>query len=162
MSRILTATISAFMLASCAPTYDGSAMPKAASGLQQETVGCKTKWTAKEFKTYSEWQACQLTAERGFARAIALTKMDAFEVYAADMQKLAADRDAHRVTDRQVRSRANDIQWRFLADCGCKPERAHRLTANFASLGGPGPFGGSGSISGPYAGDNMPSGKPAN
>src|SRR4051812_31366911 len=120
MSRILTTTISAFMLASCAPTYDGSAMPKAAAALQQETVGCKAKWTAKEFKTYSEWQACQLIAERGFARTIALTKMDAFEVYAVGMQALAADRDVKRVTDRQVRSRANDIWWRFLADCGCR------------------------------------------
>ena len=121
MNRILTTTISALMLAGCADTYNRSAMPKAAAALQQETVGCKARWTAKQFKTYAEWQACQLTAERGFARAIALTKMDAFEVYAADMQTLAADRDAHRVTDREVRSRANDIQWRFLADCGCKP-----------------------------------------
>ena len=131
MSRILTITISALLLAGCsgtADTYNRSAMPKAASGLQQETVGCNAKWTAKEFKTYSEWQACQLTAERGFVRTINLTRMDAFEVYAADMQKLAADRDAHRVTDRQVRSRANDIQWRFLADCGCKPQRASYFT----------------------------------
>jgi hypothetical protein len=117
----LTITISAMMLAGCADTYNKSAMLKAAASLQQDAVGCKTKWAAKEFKTYSEWQACQLTAERGFARTIALTKMDAFEVYAADMQALAVDRDANRVPDREVRSRANDIQWRFLADCGCKP-----------------------------------------
>src|SRR5215475_13925373 len=101
MSRILTITLSALMLAGCADTYNRSAMPIAAAGLQQETAGCKARWTAKEFKTYSEWQACQLTAERGFMRAIALTKMDAFEVYAADMQALAVDRDAKRVTDRQ-------------------------------------------------------------
>jgi len=121
MSRILTITISSLILAGCGDTYSRTAMPKAAAALQQATVGCKARWTAKEFKTYSEWQACQLTAERGFAKTIALTKMDAFEVYAADMQALAVDRDANRVTDRQVRSRANDIQWRFLADCSCKP-----------------------------------------
>jgi len=150
MSRILTITISALLLAGCAgtaDTYNRSAMSKAASGLQRETVGCKARWTAKELKTYSEWQACQLTAERGFARAIALTKMDAFEVYAADMQALAVERDAHRVTDRQVRSRANDIYWRFLADCGCRPESARRFTANFASFGGY-----------PSPNDNIPSG----
>jgi thioesterase domain-containing protein len=130
MRRILTITISALMLAGCADTYNKSAMPKAAASLQQEAVGCKTKWAAKEFKTYSEWQACQLTAERGFARTIALTKMDAFEVYAADMQALAADWDAHRVTDRQVISRAKEMQWKFLADCGCKPSR--RLSPNSA------------------------------
>ena len=132
MNRILTITISALLLAGCAgtaDTYNRSAMPIAASGLQLQTAFCKARWTAKEFKTFSEWQACQLTAERSFARAIALTKMDAFEVYAADMKTLAADRDARRVTDRQVRSRANDIQGRFLADCGCKPERA-RLNQN--------------------------------
>ena len=124
MRHIMNITISVLLLAGCAGTtgtYNKSAMPTAASALQQEAVGCKARWTANEFKTYSAWQACQLTAERSFARTIALTKMDAFEVYAADMQALAADRDAHRVTDREVRSRANDIQWRFLADCGCKP-----------------------------------------
>ena len=121
MNRVLTVTISALMLAGCADTYNKSVMPKAAANLQQETVGCKARWTAKEFSSYSEWQACQLTAERDFATAISLTRMDAFEVYAADMKALAADRDANRVTDRQVRSRAEEIQWKFFADCGCKP-----------------------------------------
>ncbi len=121
MSRILTITISVLTLAGCADDYDRSIMPRAAAGLQQETVACKTRWTAKEFKNYSEWQACQLTAERGFARTINLTKMDAFEVYAADMQALAADRDAKRVTDSQVRSRSKETLWKFLSDCGCKP-----------------------------------------
>ena len=124
MSRVLTITIFALMLSGCAVNYNRSAMPKAAADLQYATLDCQIRWTAKELKTYSEWQACQLAAERSFAKTIALTKMDAFEVYASDMQALAADRDAHRVTDRQVRSRANDIQWRFLADCGCKPDRA--------------------------------------
>ena len=121
MNRILTITFSALMLAGCADTYNKSAMPKAAAGLQQETAGCKAKWTAKEFKTYSEWQACQLRAERAFATTINLTRMDAFEAYAAEMQALAADRDANRVTDRQVRSRAEELHWKFLADCRCKP-----------------------------------------
>ncbi len=121
MSRIVTVTIFALMLAGCADGYDKSVMPKAAAGLQERTVACKARWTAKEFRTYSEWQACQLAAERGFARTINLTKMDAFEVYAADMQALAADRDAKRVTDHQVRSRSEEILWKFLADCGCKP-----------------------------------------
>ena len=149
MKPILTITVAALTLAGCADTYNRSAMPKAAAALQHETVGCKARWTAKEFKTYSAWQACQLTAERGFARTIALTKMDAFEAYAADMQALAADRDAKRVTDRQVRSRANDIQWRFLADCGCRPENARRFTADWASSGGY-----------PPPNDGMPSGNP--
>jgi len=121
MKRVLTVTTSALMLAGCADTYDKSVMPKAAAGLQRETAGCKARWTAKEFRTYSEWQACQLTAERGFATTVNLTRMDAFEVYAVEMRTLAADRDAKRVTDGQVRSRAQEIQWKFLVDCGCKP-----------------------------------------
>jgi len=121
MKAILTIALSALMLAGCADTYNKSVMPKAAANLQQETVGCKARWTAKEFSSYSEWQACQLTAERAFATTISLTRMDAFEVYAADMRALAADRDAGRVTERQVRSRAEEIQWKFLVDCGCKP-----------------------------------------
>ena len=121
MNRILTITLSALLLAACADTYNKSVMPKAAANLQQETVGCKARWTAKEFRNYSEWQACQLRAERGFATTINLTRMDAFETYAAEMRALAADRDANRVTDRQVRSRAQEIQWKFLVDCGCKP-----------------------------------------
>ena len=139
MGRILTVAISALMLAGCAGTYDRSAMSKAAAALKQETVGCKARWTAKEFRTYSEWQACQLTAERGFTRTIALTKMDAFEVYAAGMQALAVDRDALRVTDSQVRSRANDIYWRFLADCGCKPRSESWAPFNGEMSGYPSP-----------------------
>ena len=121
MNRTPIIAISALMLAGCADTYNKSVMPKAAAGLQQETVSCKARWTAKTLRTYSEWQDCQLTAERGFATTISLTKMDAFEVYAADMRTLAADRDAGRITDRQFTSRAEEIRWRFLADCGCKP-----------------------------------------
>jgi hypothetical protein len=124
MRHILTVTLFALMLAGCAGTYNRSDVPTAAANLQKETAGCKARWTAKEFTTYSQWQACQLTAERGFARTIALTKMDTFEVYAADLQTLAADRDAKRVTDSEVRSRANKIKRTFLADCGCRPNRA--------------------------------------
>lgn len=124
MTRFLTIAISALMLAGCAgtksDTYDKSVMPTATTGLQQQTVGCKARWTAKEFRNYSEWQACQLTAERGFLTTISLTKMDAFEVYAADMRALAADRDAKRVTASQVVSRTEEIRAKFFADCDCR------------------------------------------
>ena len=124
MSRILTIAISALMLAGCAgnkaDTYNKSVMPTATAGLQQQTVGCKARWTAKEFRNYSEWQACQLTAERGFLTTISLTKMDAFEVYAADMRALAADRDAKRITATQVVSRTEEIRSKFFVDCDCR------------------------------------------
>jgi hypothetical protein len=120
MNRILAITLCALTTAGCADTYDRSAMPGASVLLKQETARCEARWTAKEFENYSEWQACQLTVERRFAAAVHL-KMDAFEKYATGMQALAADRDAKRVTERQVRSKANEIHWTFLADCGCKP-----------------------------------------
>ena len=69
-----------------------------------------------------------MTAERGFARTINLTKMDAFEVYAADMQALAADRDAERVTDSQVRSRSKDIQWRVFGGLWLQNQWARTAT----------------------------------
>jgi hypothetical protein len=131
MNRILIVAISALMLAGCAgaktDTYNKSVMPTATAGLQQETVGCKAKWTAKTFRNYSEWQACQLTAERGFLTTISLTKMDAFEVYAADMRALAADRDAKRVTGSQVISRTEEIRSKFFADCDCRQPGWRRL-----------------------------------
>ena len=134
MTRILTIAISALMLAGCAgnkaDTYDKSVMPTAAAGLQQQTAGCKAKWTAKELKNYSEWQDCQLTAEHGFATTISLTKMDAFEVYAADMRALAADRDAKRVTASQVVSRTEEIRSKFFADCDCRQPGWRRLNRN--------------------------------
>jgi hypothetical protein len=120
MNRVLTIALCALMLAGCTDTYDRSALPGASAVLNRETASCEAAWNAKDLKNYSEWQACQLAGERRFATAVKL-KMDAFETYAAGMQALAADRDAKRVTDRQVRSRANEIQWAFLADCGCKP-----------------------------------------
>jgi hypothetical protein len=74
MNRILTVIISALRLAGCADTYNKSVMPKAAANLQRETVGCKARWTAKEFRTYSE---CKLANDgrTGFATTVNLTRI---------------------------------------------------------------------------------------
>jgi hypothetical protein len=90
--------------------------------MQQASLDCKARHGANEFKTYSEWQDCQLAAERAFVMAVNI-KMEAFDEYASGMKALAADMDANRMTAKQVRSRAGAILGTFLADCGCKPTR---------------------------------------
>ncbi|MBC8036362.1 MAG: hypothetical protein H7X89_04005 [Rhizobiales bacterium] len=122
MSRILTITFAALMLAGPASSYDKSAMPKASAAMKQASLHCKARLHANELKTYSEWQDCQLTAERAFVMAVNI-KMDTFDEYANGMKSLAADLDANPGTAKQIRSRASAILDTFLADCGCKPAR---------------------------------------
>ena len=124
MSRILTITLSALMLAGCATGYDKSAMRGAAADAHQATDRCKASRAANEIKTEAEFEACELAAARAFFTAIKMKKMDSFEAYAIRMQALAADRDAKRVTDRQARSRGGEIVYQFFADCECKPNHA--------------------------------------
>lgn len=125
MSRILIIVFSAAMLTGCASdsTYDKTAMPDASMMVRQASLNCLAKWDAEEFKTYAELAACNLTAERKFFTAIKLEKMDRFELYAARYQTLAADRDAHRISDQQAGRRANTMLRDFLAECRCKKER---------------------------------------
>jgi hypothetical protein len=127
MRRILTITLSALMLAGCATGYDKSAMRGAGVAAHQATDSCKARRTANDIKTWSEFEACELTAARAFFTAINMKKMDAFEAYASSMQALAADRDAHRATDRQARSRGGEIVFEFFASCECKPN--HQILA---------------------------------
>jgi len=121
MRRILTITLGVLMLAGCASTYDKSAVPAATTVMRQASDRCTAGRAAQELKTYSALEACSLAAQRTFVTSINLKNMDAFEAYAAAMQALADDRDAGRVTDRQVRSSADAILRRFIANCGCQP-----------------------------------------
>ena len=93
MSRILTVTIFALMLAGCAsePGYDKSAVPNATAAMRQATAMCEKEQTA------SKYTACEVAAQRDFAVASHLPKMDAFDAYAAQMMALAADYDAGRI-----------------------------------------------------------------
>lgn len=128
MSRILTITFAALMLASPASGYDKSAVPKASAAMTQASLDCKARLRASELKNYSEWQGCQLAAERAFVMAVDI-RMDAFDAYASGRKALAADMDANRITAKEVRSRASAILGTFLADCECKPSRV------FAGIG---------------------------
>ena len=60
MSRILTVTIFALMLAGCAsgPGYDKSAVPNATAAMRQATAMCEKEQTASKF-TASKFMACR-------------------------------------------------------------------------------------------------------
>lgn len=128
MKPILTITFCALMLAGCAQGYDPAAVQSATVTMQISSERCEARRTVNDLKTYSEWEACELAAERAFAIAINLKKMDAFEAYAANMQALAARRDANRVTAQQVKLQAEVIRSAFLANCNCKSKIAYRYT----------------------------------
>jgi hypothetical protein len=120
MSRILTITLTALMLAGCAsePGYDKSTMPNATAALRQATVLCEKEQTPAKFAA-SKFMACRLAAERNFAVAIELPKMDAFDTYAAQMMALAADYDAGRIYLKRMNARAADIRNHYLYACNC-------------------------------------------
>jgi hypothetical protein len=121
MNRILTITFAALMLAGCAsePGYDKSAVPDATAAMRQATAMCEKEQTA------SKYTACEVAAQRDFAVAIHLTKMDAFDTYAAKMMALAAAWDADRIGRGQLAARAAAIRSDYWQACNCDL-RGHR------------------------------------
>ncbi len=120
MSRILTVTIFALMLAGCAsePDYDKSAVQDATAAMRQETAICEKELTPTKF-TASKFMACRVAAERNFAMAIHVRKMDPFDTYADRMLALAADYDAGRINLKRMDRRAASIRSDFLVACNC-------------------------------------------
>ena len=125
MNRILTVTIFALMLAGCAsgPGYDKSAVPDATAAMRQATAMCEKEQTASKFT------ACEVAAQRDFAVAIRLPKMDAFDAYAAQMMALAADWEAGRVSRKHLAARAASIRSDYWMACNCDP-RSRRTYGN--------------------------------
>lgn len=107
------------ILAGCTQAYDRDALPDASTTLHQATTHCEMEQTALARKNYSQFTACQLAAERDFAHAIHLVKMEAFETYAAQMMALAADRDGGLVSLDDVKTRAGLIRRDYWAACAC-------------------------------------------
>jgi len=79
---------------------------------------CEKQQTAAKF-TAATFMACRVAAERNFAMAIHLPKMDVFETYAAKMLALAADYDAGRIYLKPMRVRAETIRNDYLRACDC-------------------------------------------
>jgi hypothetical protein len=121
MSRILTVTLSALMLAGCAteqPSYDKSAVPDATAAMREATAICEKEQTLSKFSA-AKFMACRVAAERNFAMAIHLPKMDAFDAYATQMISLAADYDAGRIYLKRMHARAAYIRNHYLYACDC-------------------------------------------
>jgi hypothetical protein len=120
MSRILTVTIFALMLAGCesGPDYDRSAVPNATAAMRQERAMCEKEQTPTKF-TASKFMACRVAAERNFAMAIHVRKMDAFDIYADKMLAVAADYDAGHIKLKRMNSRAASIRNDFWRACDC-------------------------------------------
>jgi len=115
MSRILTVTIFALVLAGCAsgPGYDKSAVPDATAAMRRAMVICEKEQTA------SKITACDVAAQHDFVVAIHLQKMDAFDAYAAQMMALAADWDAGRVSRGRLAARSASIRNDYSFACNC-------------------------------------------
>jgi hypothetical protein len=125
MRRILLSTstilsLATLLLAGCAAGYDQSAVPGASATLIRTMNRCESALPAKGPQSYSEFTACQLAAERNFAVAVKLKRMDAFDIYAREMQQLGADRDAEHLSTDVVQARTNNIRQDFLAKCDCQ------------------------------------------
>lgn len=121
MSRILTVTIFASMLTGCASEqlgYDKSAVPEATATARQAVAVCDKEQTPAKFSA-SQFMACRVAAERNFAAAIHVRKMDAFDTYADKMLALAADYDAGHIGLKRMDRRAASIRSDFLMACNC-------------------------------------------
>jgi hypothetical protein len=124
VSRILTVTIFALMLAGCAsePSYDKSAMLKATDAVNQATAMCEKEQTPSKFTAY-KFMACRVAAERNFAMEIHLSKMDVFDIYADKMLALAADYDAGHFSLMRMARRAASIRDDYRRACDCLKDR---------------------------------------
>ena len=127
MRLVLTITLCALMLAGCADTtnkadtYNKSAVPNATAVMRQATAVCEKEQTASQFNA-SKFMACRVAAERNFAMAIDLPKMDAFDTYAAKMMALASDYDAGRIYLKRMGASAASIRNDYLRACDCNLE----------------------------------------
>jgi hypothetical protein len=121
MSRILTITISALMLAGCADidSYDRAAKPAARAATLHAIDGCKARLAEHDITSTSEWASCALAAERGYYTAIKLKNMRSFDAYAANLLTLAVDLDAHLISKQRARIRAGEMLRQFYVACDC-------------------------------------------
>jgi hypothetical protein len=121
MSRILTVTILALILAGCANTdsYDRAAKPYARAATRHAIDDCKARLAAHDIKSNSEWASCSLAAERGYFTAIKLKNMGSFDAYATNYLTLAVDMDANRISKKRASLRAREMLRQFYVACDC-------------------------------------------
>ena len=121
------------LLGACAHPYDREALPAAALTYHQEIFVCESQ-PISNATNYSQDTACQVAAERNFAKAIHLVKMDVFEAYAARMMALAADRDLGLLNPEQAQSRVTAIRRDYWVACDCNLT-GPRMVYNYGNHG---------------------------
>ena len=123
MRRILTPAMFTLIIAGCAnepPNYDKTAVPDATAELHQAATLCEEKQTPAQFNA-SQFMTCRVAAERNYAMAIHVRKMEAFDIYAGKMLALAADYDAGHVQLTRMTTRAASIRKDYWRACDCGP-----------------------------------------
>lgn len=76
MKHLLIIAISGLAVAAAyAKDFDQAAVPNATVSMQIASERCQARHAANDLKTYSELEACKLAAERAFATAIKLKRM---------------------------------------------------------------------------------------
>jgi hypothetical protein len=93
-------------------------VPEATAEARQAAAMCEKEQTPAKFSA-SKFMACRLAAERNFAMAIHVRKMDVFDTYADKMLALAADYDAGHISLKRMDRRAASIRSDFLMACNC-------------------------------------------
>ena len=96
-------------LAACAGVYDASAVPSAQAAMQYAKDQCVARLNSGEYKTTLESVNCALEADRAFAVAVKLKKMDLYNAYAGRMRMVAMDRDAGRITREEAQMRGGAV-----------------------------------------------------
>ena len=130
--------LSTLVLSGCAG-YDRFAEPSASLALRHAMDRCVHSLPANDPKEHSDLTSCQLAAQRDFAVATRMKRMDVFETYAHEMQQVAADWDAKTLPRAQAFTRANEIQQDYLAKCDCTLGPTRPRWSNMF-IPGPGPY----------------------
>ena len=106
------------LLSGCAG-YDRFAEPGATLALDRAIDRCRHSPPGDVSRKHAEFTACELAAERDFAVATRTERMDAFATYARQMQQVAADWDAQKVSPEQASLRRDEIYRDYVAACDC-------------------------------------------
>jgi hypothetical protein len=116
---LLALSITCGLLLSGCAGYDRFAEPSASLALDRAMDRCRHSPPQDQSQKHSEFMACELAAERDFALATRTERMDAFAVYARQMQQVAADWDAQKLSPEQATLRRDDILRQYVAACDC-------------------------------------------
>lgn len=118
MQRSFVIILVTLFMSSCAGN-DRFAEQSSLLALRHAMERCASSLPANDPKKYFDLTSCQMSAERDFAMATHMTRMDVFDVYASEMRKIGADLDADKFAPGEAMERTNEIRQEFLTNCDC-------------------------------------------